>query len=445
MKERRRAQRTLAPQAVGPRGEPRLRVGVLVDMHWTPTAGGHVKTWERLAAAAAASGEALDLTVHFLGEIPATHLLGPHVRYRIHRPLFSSASLPFLSHIPDHTDLAPHNPLLTSHLRGYDLIHTTDGTFAAARTAARVSNWHQIPLTSSVHTTTPYYTRVFTAATVERLTGKGRLSRLLLDRCRLAGGAEARMQRLVDAHHRRCAFVLASRTDDHLRLANLLGSDKVGLLRRGIDHQLFDPARRDRQWLESELGIPRDRLVVISVGRLDRIKNVVMLAQAIRLLVDRGSPVHLLCPGKGSDRDEVVALLGDRVTCPGVLAPDVLARAYASSDLCAQPAVIEELSNAVLEASSSGLPLAVAASSGSRRFLVEGETGVVVDEPTPEAWAAAIDAVIGDPIRLAAMSRTARAWSLANIPSWHKVLIEDLLPIWRRAGSGPELVNGGAP
>ena len=215
-------------------------------------------------------------------------------------------------------------------------------------------------------------------------------------------------------------------------------------MRRGIDSKLFDPARRDRQWLESALGIPPDRRVVISVGRLDRIKNVVMLAQAVRLLVDRGSPVHLLCPGKGSDREALLALLGDRVTCPGVLAPDVLARAYASADLCAQPAVIEELSNAVLEASSSGLPLLVAASSGSRRFVVEGETGFVVSDPTPEAWAAAIDAVIGDPIRLAAMGGAARAWSLANIPSWQRVLIEDLLPIWRRAGSA-ELANGGAP
>ena len=84
-----------------------------------------------------------------------------------------------------------------------------------------------------------------------------------------------------------------------------------------------------------------------------------VLAQAIRALADRGVPVHLLCPGKGPDKDALVALLGDRVSCPGVLVPDTLARAYASADLCAQPAVIEELSNAVLEASSSGLPLLV--------------------------------------------------------------------------------------
>ena len=438
MKERRRRQRSM-PSGDGDgagSGERSLRVGVLVDLHWTPTAGGHVKTWERLAAAALASGAALDLTVHFLGKKSATHVLGPHVRYRIHTPLFSSASLPFLSHIPDHTDLAPHNPLLTSRLLGYDVIHTTDGAFAAARTAARIARWNGIPLTSSVHTTTPYYTRVFTTATIERLAGKGRLGRLLLDRFGLAGGAEARMQNMVDAHHRRCAFVLASRTDDHARLSAMLGEQRVGLLRRGIERRLFDPVRRDRAWLEAEFNIARGRQVIISVGRLDRIKNVLVLAEAVRALADRGVPVHLLCPGKGPDKDALVALLGDRVTCPGVLSPDTLARAYASADLCAQPAVIEELSNAVLEASSSGLPLLVGADSGSARFVVEGETGLVVRGNGVDDWAAAIDALVSDPARPAAMRRAAYAWSLTHVPSWEQVLAEDLLPVWRRAGVG---------
>lgn len=436
MEDRRQFERTVtSPSLPVSARPPRLRVGVLVDLHWSPTAGGHVKTWERLAAAAAAaeSSERIDLTVHFLGDQPATHPLSSHVRYQIHRPLFSSASLPFLSHIPDHTDLAPHNPLLTSRLRGYDVIHTTDGTFAAARTAARVSRWHGIPLTNSVHTTTPYYTRVFTAATVQRLTGRGSLSRVLLDRFGVARVAEHRMQRLLDDHYRRCAFVLASRADDRARLVGLLGPDRVGLLRRGIQRDVFDPDRRDRQWLAATLGIPPARRLVISVGRLDPIKNVLVLAQAIRRLNDRGADLHLLCAGKGPDRDAVITLLGDRATCPGVLDPVTLARAYASADLCAQPAVIEELSNAVLEAASSGLPLIVAAGSGSERFLVEGKTGLVARAATPEAWAAALQELLDDPARLAAMGRDAHAWSLAHAPSWRQVLAEDLLPAWHAA------------
>ena len=116
-----------------------------------------------------------------------------------------------------------------------------------------------------------------------------------------------------------------------------------------------------------------------------------------------------------------------------MLEPATLARAYASADVCAQPAVIEELSNAVLEAASSGLPLVVSAGSGSERFVVEGKTGLVVREATPEAWAEALQSMLRDPERLAAMGREARAWSLAHAPTWRQVLAEDLLPAWRAA------------
>ncbi len=436
MKERRRVERAVtSPSLSVVHRARRLRVGVLVDLHWSPTAGGHVKTWERLASAALEAGERIDLTIHFLGDRNATHALGPHVRYQIHPPLFSSARLPFLSEMPGHTDLAPHNPLLTPRLRGYDLIHTTDGTFASARTAARVSRWHGIPLTSSVHTTTPYYTRVFTAAAVQRLAGAGRLSRLLLDRWAVAQAAEAHMQRLLDHHHRRCAFVLASRADDRARIAALLGPGRVGLLRRGIEREVFNPRRRDRGWLSTTFGIPHQRRVVISVGRLDAIKNVLVLARAVRHLVDEGHDLHLFCAGQGPDRDAVTALLGDRVTCPGVLAPATLARAYASADVCAQPAVVEELSNAVLEATSSGLPLVVAAGSGSERFVVEGKTGLVAREATPPAWAEALAELLRDPERAAAMGRDAHGWSLAHVPTWHQVFVDDLLAAWRAAAA----------
>ncbi len=171
--------------------------------------------------------------------------------------------------------------------------------------------------------------------------------------------------------------------------------------------------------------------MIISVGRLDRIKNVLTLARAVRLLVDRGLPVYLLCPGKGADRTALVALLGSRVICPGVLEPKTLARAYASADLAAQPAIVEELSNAVLEASSSGLPLLVAASSGSGRFVVEGETGLIVPDSEPASWASALHALLDNRARLRAMGHAARAWSLRNVPTWHEVLVEDLLPVWR--------------
>src|SRR6478609_8277012 len=103
--------RILVPAALADRP---LRVGVLVDLLWTPTAGGHVKSWERRARAALSAPEALELTVHFQGTTPSRHILGSNVRYEMHPPVFSTARLPFLSHIPAHTDLARYHRRLAS-------------------------------------------------------------------------------------------------------------------------------------------------------------------------------------------------------------------------------------------------------------------------------------------------------------------------------------------
>ncbi len=437
------ARPVLVPAALADRP---LRVGVLVDLLWSPTAGGHVKTWERLARAALAAPEEVELTIHFQGTTPSRHVLGSNVRYEMHAPVFSTARLPFLSHIPAHTDLARYHRRLASRLvidgasdglvrNRYDVLHTTDGAFNFARTAARASASRKLPLVTSVHTDTARYTRIFTAATIERLVGHGAMSRLLVNWMGLARFAERRMRRRLDAHLRRCAFVLLSRGDDWSRLAGLVGAERIGRLRRGIEHRFFDPARRDRVWLEARLGIPRDRCLVICVGRIDRGKNVPTLVSAFRQLLDRGLPVHLLCAGPGPDREVVRASLGEHATCPGVIDPETLARAYASADLFAHPSEIEEISNAVLEAMTSGLPVLVADAGRGERLLVEGETGLVV-RGGAEAWVEALSALVTDPQRRQRMGRAARALALREIPTWRQVLLEDLLPIWRRA-AGP--------
>ena len=117
------------------------------------------------------------------------------MRYVVEPPVFSTERLPFLSHVPDHTDLAWHHRRLARSLPRYDVIHTTDAYFAYARTAMRVSQRLGIPIVNSIHTSTPDYARIYTVQTVERLFGTGAASRLLLGRLRVPERVEARMVR----------------------------------------------------------------------------------------------------------------------------------------------------------------------------------------------------------------------------------------------------------
>jgi glycosyltransferase involved in cell wall biosynthesis len=438
-----------------------LRVGVLVDLERRPTAGGHVKVWERLAAAAVGRGEALDLTVHFSSsasarsaadwsaaaaasaatphsfwrESGAVEVLADNVRLRSHRPIFSSARLSFLSHVPDHSDLAPYHRPLARHLGRADVLHTTDAYFAFARTAEWIARHHGVPMVSSVHTNTPSYTRLYTADTVQRLWGVRWLAPLLIDRLRLADRAEQHMLRRLRAHQDLCAFALVSRPAELEALAGKLPRARLGLIRRGVDHALFSPAARDRPWLESTFGLPPDRQLVLYVGRIDRTKNVDTVVEAVAALAGQGNPIHLLAIGHGDLREKILHRLPGVATCPGPLPPETLARVYASSDLFVQPSELEECSNVVLEALSSGLPVLVPEQGGSGRLLIDRETGLVVRGAGVPPWVVALRALLGDPERRRAIGVQARQWAEREIPSWGDVLAQDLLPRWRAAAA----------
>jgi glycosyltransferase involved in cell wall biosynthesis len=407
-----------------------LRVGVLVDLPFGPHSGGHVKCWTRLAEAAGRRGGDLDLTVYFTGDEPREIAISDHVRYAIVRSVFSTARVGFLSHVPDHTDLAPWHPRIAAALGSFDVIHTTDGYFTYARTALRVARRRRIPLVNSVHTNTPEYARIFTAQTIDKLFGSGLAARTLRSGLRLPEFVERRMLRQLARYHRACDFVLVSRPSQ-LEAISAVIPGRAALLRRGIEHQLFRPANRNRGWLASELGIPPEKTVVLYVGRLNRGKNVGLVADAVASLVQRGLPIHLLCAGDGDERAAILARLGPHASCPGNLERKTLAAVYASSDLFAFPSEIEEYANVVLEALASGLPVMVSARSSMGRLLIENVTGFALPGDDAARWADAIAALVADPARRRDMSHAARAHAERRLPSWDDVLASDLLPHWR--------------
>jgi glycosyltransferase involved in cell wall biosynthesis len=420
------------PPAPAIRDRRRLRVGVLVDLPLGASAGGHVRCWERLAGAASDFADELDLTVHFTGNETAHRDLSKTVRYRIEPPVFGTHRLPFLSHVPDHTDLSPWHPRLARQLQNYDVIHTTDAYFAYARTALAVGQRKNIPVVNSVHTNTPEYARLFTTQTIERLFGDTIVSSVLLTRFQVARRMERRMLRQLAAYQRQCAFVLVSRPEQLGELRESLG-ERAGLLRRGIDRKFFDPARRDRAWLAEHYGIPKERLVILAAGRLNRGKNILLLAEAVALALRQGVDAHLICAGDGDDRAAVIERLGPRTTCPGSVEPAELARLYASADVFALPSRIEESANVLLEALASGLPVLVARDSGMGRAVRENETGLLLPGGDAAAWSRALAELAAKPAVRLAMARAARDFAERSVPSWQEVLAQDLLPHWEQA------------
>ncbi|SDG68774.1 glycosyltransferase [Roseospirillum parvum] len=410
-----------------------MRVHVVVPLLLRPDAGGHVKCWQRLAEAATRQSE-VDLTVHFMGHGGGVEALAPNVRYRLHRPVFSTAWLPFLSHTPDATDLGPWHPGLARALAGAEVIHTTDAFFCFAKTALGVARRRGIPLVNSLHTDTPGYTRLYTALTVKRLLGDGWLARrLLAPPFSMAARAEAGQRRRLAAHQAVSRHALVSRPEERAAALAVLPEARVGTLRRGVDRGRFNPGRRDRARLAAEMGIPEDRPLVLFVGRVNDGKGVMVLARALAELKAKGQRFHLLCAGEGDRRDDITALLGEAASCPGPLPQDTVARLYADADLFVLPSAHEVLGNVVMEALAAGTPAVVNRDSGMDAWVRPGQTGAVAEGADPGHWAGVLAPLLADPARLQAMGRAAHADAEARLPTWDGVLAEDLVPRWRAA------------
>jgi glycosyltransferase involved in cell wall biosynthesis len=416
-----------APQNSPPRP---LKVGVLVDLAFTPGAGGHVKCWQRLAEAAVAYPEQLDLTVHFSGRRARRIALSPTVRYELLPPVLSTARL--VRNVPDDTDLAPWHSRLALALADYDVIHTTDAFFCYARTAARFARRHGTPIVSSIHTNTPEYARITMGKLLERWLGTGLAYRVAKD----CLGVPDRVRGFFE---HRLARHLASVTSAVGGFANAPdlahGHTHSGIsLRRGLDREMFAPWRRDRACFERRYALPAGRFIVMYAGKLNAGKNVPLLVPIAQAAREAGVPVQLFCAGQGAERPVLEAALGAAVRCAGTLTQDELARAYASADLFAFPSEIDEFGNAALEALASGLPTLIARGSGIAAAMEDCPGMRVLPGDDPRLWAAAIIELSANQGRRDAMGHAARAYVETRVPSWGEVLEQDLLPVWLAAG-----------
>jgi glycosyltransferase involved in cell wall biosynthesis len=406
-----------------------LRVGVLVDLDYTPAAGGHVKYWQRIAEAAVEIPNALDLTVHFHGPKRQQLPLSPSVRYALLPPVFSTARL--LRHLPDHTDIAPWHPRLARALRRYEVIHTTDAFFCYARTAVRFGRARGIPVVSSIHTNTPEYARITAHELLRRGLGSGLAYRAVSDYLDIPNLVDGFLERRLRKYLDRVSTVVGSPFGE-AGAATARGHHDI-VIRRGLDRSLFSPARRDRAWFERRFGPRRGDLIAVYAGKLNAAKNVPFLAPVIQAARARGVAAHLCCVGEGGERARLQTALGPAGTFAGPLAQHELARVCASADLFLFPSEIDEFGCAAQEALASGLPVLAARGSGFASGMSECPAVRVLPGDDPEPWAAAIAELAANPRRRRALGRAARAYVEAHVPSWSEVLEQDLLPVWRAA------------
>jgi glycosyltransferase involved in cell wall biosynthesis len=180
---------------------------------------------------------------------------------------------------------------------------------------------------------------------------------------------------------------------------------RVAVAPEGIDTHLFDPAKVSRERIAAQRAAwglsPEDRRpIILQAARLTGWKGQ-RLAVAAFARLDAGRGAVLILAGKAESAREAESLralafqagLGDRVRVVGALAD--MPAAYFAADIVIAPSLApESFGRGVVEACAMGRLVLASPLGATTETIVDGETGRLVPDGDPDAWARAISAAL---------------------------------------------------
>jgi glycosyltransferase involved in cell wall biosynthesis len=170
---------------------------------------------------------------------------------------------------------------------------------------------------------------------------------------------------------------------------------KLKILPRGLDTELFTPARREPAFWEKFVA-SNGQVRLLYVGRISREKDLDILANTYRHLRDEGLPVQLFVVGHGPYSQGLSELLPDAVFT-GYLTGIELATAYASADVFAFPSTTDTFGNVIIEAQASGVPVVVSDSGGPKELVEDKANGLITKSHDVEDFTRAVRALVVNP------------------------------------------------
>jgi len=174
--------------------------------------------------------------------------------------------------------------------------------------------------------------------------------------------------------HNRTAFTMVPSESLRQQLrAN--GFERLVLVTRGVDTDLFTPARRSDA-LRREWGAGAQTPVVLFVGRLAAEKNLGALAHAFQAMRAQRPDAKLVVVGDGPAAQQLAASVPDAVFA-GTRRGEELAAHYASADLFVFPSMTETFGNVTLEAMASGLAVLAYDHASAGQMIRSGENGLI--------------------------------------------------------------------
>jgi len=203
---------------------------------------------------------------------------------------------------------------------------------------------------------------------------------------------------------RRATAIVTASDHERLLLERYYGADgaRIHTVPCGIDLDLFQP--RDRQAARQRLGFETDAPVVLWVGRLEKLKGVEILVDAMAELERRDFTLLIVggderAAGMRAELEAQAAAAGiaANIRFEGAVAHDALPWYYSAADVCVVPSYYESFGLVAVEAMACGTPVVASRVGGLVSTVIDGVTGYLIPWRCPGPFAEKLEVLLGNP------------------------------------------------
>jgi glycosyltransferase involved in cell wall biosynthesis len=176
-------------------------------------------------------------------------------------------------------------------------------------------------------------------------------------------------------------FAVSRQLKNEYESALKISPNLFGLIYNGVDTRLFSPDAQKRREERATLGISEDTVVIGCVARLEPVKDHMTLLRAATIALDAGHDMRIVLVGEGPERPaleyeiKMKPALRDRVIFTG-RSFDV-ARRLCGFDIFVLPSLFEGISNTLLEAMATGLPVVATRVGGNPEIFEDNKSGLM--------------------------------------------------------------------
>ncbi len=261
--------------------------------------------------------------------------------------------------------------------------------------------------------------RLFRKKIIIRVSATGPLSDFLLLRRGAAGGLFLKCVRKADK-----IIVLCSQSQQEAQAAGF-SRQQIIHIPNGVDLSVFVPASRP----------PAASRHILFVGRLDKMKGVDILLEAIAELKKNGITCSCTIVGDGPGKENLQNAAGklhieNQIVFAGTCS-DIVRHLHTAA-VFVFPSRSEGMPNAVLEAMACGVPVIATSVGGIPDIIQNGRNGLLVAPDDSRALSSALASLLTDPDLAAALGSRARMeaeslYSLDRITDAYRALYRDII------------------